>query len=217
MKNKIENPIAELDLKAIIRYETLRTMSANGVSSFLVSVINALIVYVTLYGVTAHTTLNIWLAAIILISILRSLMIVIFHRLDKDGNRFEWWSAVYALLVYGSAICWGVMPLWDVFYMANWTEAFIVFLVAGMSAGGLVSLYPSLVIAIPYQLLILGPLIFVLASSGEPAHVAMTALVCMFLILLIRSTYTLNRAATASIRLEMENNELFKFLLRAKE
>ena len=217
MKDNIEDPVSELDLKARIRYETLRTMSENGVTSFLVSVINAIIVYVALYDVAEKLVLNLWLAAIVIISILRSIMIVIFHRLDRDGSRFEWWLIVYSLLVYGSGICWGILPLWDIFFMANWTEAFIVFLIAGMSAGGLVSLYPSLAAAIPYQLCILSPLIYVLASSGEPAHLAMTLLVCMFLMLLVRSTYTLNRAASASIRLEMENNELFKFLLRAKE
>jgi len=217
MKNKIENPVAELDLKAGIRYETLSALAANGTPSFMMSVINAVIVYITLGGVTDRLLLNSWFAVIISITILRSLMIVVFHRLDKDGNRFVAWSAWYAVLVYGSALCWGVLPLWDIFFLANWTESFIVFLVAGMSAGGLITLYPSLISAIPYQLLILGPLVFVLASSGEPAHVAMSILVSLFLILLVRSTYTLNRAASNSIRLEMENNELFKFLLRAKE
>lgn len=217
MNNKIENPVSELDLKARIRYETLRTLSANGAASFLISIINATVVYVTLYEVVEQIVLNIWFASIFLVSVSRSVMIVIFHRLDSDGSRFNLWAAVYAVLVYVSALCWGILPLWDIFFMETWTETFIVFLVAGMSAGGLVSLYPSLLTAIPYQLCILGPLIYVLASSGEPVHVAMTLLVCMFLILLVRSTYTLNRAASASIRLEMENNELFKFLLRAKQ
>lgn len=217
MTNTSEHPVSELDLKARIQYETLSALSSNGKSSFLISIINAMIVYFTLRDVADQILLYLWLFVVVAFSLLRTGMVLIFNRLERDSEHMNLWTFVYIVFVCGSAISWGVLPLWDIFYMAGWTETFIVFLISGMSAGGLVSLYPSLAAAVPYQLFILLPLIYALASSGAPAHTAMAILASLYLVLLIRSTYALNRAASATIRLVMENNELFKFLLKARK
>ena len=217
MTNTNENPVSELDLNARIQYETLRALASNGKSSFLISIINAVIVYFTLREVAEEIVLNLWLGAVVFLALLRTAMVLIFNRLDRNGKHFDLWKAIYIVFVCGSALCWGVLPLWGVFFIASWTETFIVFLIAGMSAGGMVSLYPSLAAAVPYQLCMLVPLIFVLASSGAPAHTAMAILASLYLVLLVRSTYDLNQSASATIRLEMENNELFKFLLKARK
>ena len=175
-----------------------------------------MIVYITLREVAEPVVLNVWLAFVILITVLRTAMVLIFRRLDPGSGSLQLWSAIYCVFVYASALGWGVLPLMDVFYLAGWTETFIVFVISGMSAGGLVALYSSLYAGIPYQILILLPLIYTLSTSGAPAHAAMALLASMYLLLLLRSTYALNRAASNTIRLEMENNELFKFLLKAR-
>jgi len=211
-----EIKVPELDLKAKVRYETLNTLSASGAASFIISIINALIVYITLREMAEPIVLNVWIVFILLITSLRTVMVLVFRRLDSSSPQLDLWSAVYFVFVYSSGLGWGVLPLLNVFYSAGWTETFIVFVISGMSAGGLVSLYPSLHAAIPYQLFILLPLIYTLAGSGAPAHTAMALLASMYLLLIIRSTYALNRAASNTIRLEMENNELFNFLLKAK-
>lgn len=216
MTNTAEKPAPELDLKARIQYEKLDTLASNGKASFLISIVNAVIVYFTLRDIAEEIVLYLWLAAVVLLAILRSVMVLIFNRLSRDSKHLALWTVIYILFVCGSAICWGVLPLWNLFFQAPWTESFIVFLIAGMSAGGLVSLYPSLAAAVPYQLCILLPLIYVLASSGVPSHTAMAILASLYLVLLVRSTYALNQSANATIRLEMENNELFKFLLKAR-
>jgi hypothetical protein len=212
-----DNAVSELDLNAKIRLETLSTLASSGPATFLISIINAVIVFVTIRDIAEAMHLNLWLAAIILVSVLRSVMVVIFRRLDEDSSYLGLWSATYLGFVYASGILWGALPLSNVFFTAGWTETFIVFVVSGMSAGGLVSLYSSLKAATPYQLIMLLPLIYVLASSGAPAHTAMAILAGMYLVLLIRSTYSLNQAVSTTIRLKMENQELFQFLLKAKQ
>lgn len=208
--------LSELDLKEKIRYETLNTLSSSGAASFVISIVNALLVYFTLREIAEPIVLNVWISFILLITSLRTAMIIVFRRLDSGSPRLALWSAVYFVFVYSSGLGWGILPLLNVFYSAGWTETFIVFVISGMSAGGLVSLYASLYAAIPYQLFILLPLIYTLADSGAPAHTAMALLASMYLMLLLRSSYALNRAASNTIRLEMENNELFNFLLKAK-
>tara|TARA_R110002049_G_scaffold196719_1_gene365869 strand:+ start:408 stop:1061 length:654 start_codon:yes stop_codon:yes gene_type:complete len=217
MTDTNENPVSELDLRARIQYETLRALASNGKSSFFISIVNAVIVFFTLRDVTEQIVLNLWLAAVVILTLLRTTMVIVFNRLDSSSQHFDLWTAIYIVFACGSALCWGILPLLDVFYLAGWTETFIVFLIAGMSAGGLVSLYPSLLAAVPYQLCMLVPLIYALGSSGAPAHTAMAILASLYLVLLVRSTYDLNQSASASIRLEMENNELFKFLLKARK
>lgn len=213
----IESPVAEADLRSKIKFETLNKLSQNGRSSFLVSILNGGLVYFTLLEVGELIVLNLWLATLVLVSFCRLGMVFWFWNLSEGHKRLNFWTALYLILIYVSAACWGVLPLWNVFAIADWTQSLIIFVVAGMSAGGLVSLYPMLIAAIPYLLIVLSPLIYVLAVSGEPAHTTMAVLTCLFLILVVRSTYTLNASAMRSIQLEMENSELFQFLLQARK
>lgn len=208
--------VSELDLNAKTKYENLKTLSSSGMASFLVSIVNALIVYFTLRSVAEPIVLNIWFAFMIVITVLRAVMVLIFWQISIGSPRMELWTAIYFIFIYSSGLAWGILPLLNVFYLTGWTETFIVFVVSGMSAGGLVALYSSLYASIPYLLLILLPLIYALGSSGAPAHTAMAVLASMYLLTLVRSSYALNAAASNTIRLEMENSELFKFLLKAK-
>lgn len=216
MSGTLEHPVSELDLKSKIRYETLNALASMGMTSFLISIVNAALAYFTLDNATDSFALKAWAVSIIVLSVLRTVMVHWFWKLEENSSRLGLWTGLYLILIYGSGLAWGLLALLPVFDLADWTETLIIFLIAGMSAGGLVALYPMLRAAVPYLILILLPLIFELSKSGEPAREAMALFASLYLVLLIRATFTLNASATKTIRLEMENNELFKFLLKAR-
>lgn len=217
MAPTLERPVSERDLKSKIRYETLTALCENGMTSFAITMLNGGLTWYTLRNVADPVVLLTWVAAIITLSALRMLLVAWFWRLQEDSSSLRPWTALYLVSIYASGIGWGILASLAVFNVASWTETFIIFLIAGMSAGGLITLYPLLLAAVPYLLLILTPLIFHLSTSGAPAHSTMAIIASLYLVLLIRATFTLNASATKSIRLEMENEELFKFLLKARQ
>lgn len=215
MNNKAKQPDAELDINSKIIYEIGERLARLGRSSFLLSLINGFLAYYVLMTVVEPMVLNLWLGALVLVTVSRAMMVSLFWRIEQSGFQFKLWLNLYLLLVYVSAVCWGVLPFFEAFQGEEWTEVFIVFLISGMSAGGLVSLYPMLRAAVPYFVIILMPLILTLGSGSRQADFAMSIFGCLYLIFLIRSAYLLNYSARKSIRLEIENEKLFDFLSTA--
>ena len=205
----------DIDLKASIRYETLSTLARFGRASFMFSIINALLAYYVLRDIAEPIILNIWLASLVATICIRMFLVALFWRLDKQGQRYSFWITLYLICIYLAGICWGIFPLLNFFQSTDWSETFIVFLIAGMSAGGMTSLYPLLVAAIPYQIFILMPLIITLGSSEQPSQIAMGIFAGLYLIFLIRTSYLLNHSVKRTIRLEIENETLFDFLSTA--
>lgn len=204
------------ELKQKLRYENIKLLAEQGQASLLVTVVNALIVYLVLSFVAGELFLLIWVSILVLLSILRMIMVSRFFHLREDSDQLVGWLTGYLVAMYGSAACWGILPLTNFFFAESWTEAFIVFTVAAMSAGALVSMYAMLSAAIPYLVITVMPMIYALASSQEPTYTAMSLLASLYLLLLVRSAFILNNRTRRTIRLEMENEELFEFLLSVK-
>lgn len=216
MTDAVEKTKSQIELKDKLHYETLRALALQGRFSFVISIANALIVYVVLGQIINNNVIFAWLLVVIGITLLRVLMIAWFFRLDEESSRLRSWQPLYLLLIYLSAAAWGVLPMFNEFFATAWSEAFIIFVIAGMSAGALVSLYAMLSATIPYLLIILLPLLYVLSAGTFPAHYAMALLTGLYLLLLVRSTYALNASVRKTLRLELENEELFDFLVNTR-
>ncbi len=209
-------PGSPISLGTQIQLSQLETLVKQGPATFTVSIINAIIVYLVLRDVAVPIILWTWVSSMIAFNCLRLVMVIIFWRMPVDTSHRNW-TALYLVLVYCTGICWGTLPLFPVFSQETWVQGFIVFVIAGMSAGGIISLYVKLSAAIPYFIATILPLIFVLANGNEVHHLAMAILASLFLVLLIRTTYSLNQVVRKIIRLEIENKELLDFLVDARE
>ncbi len=203
-------------MKTKLRYESVKALAEQGKASFFVSLLNGLIVLYVLHPLGNHTFLYSWFALLFFLTIVRLVMVASFFRLDEDSDFIGRWTFYYLIFVYATAFCWGGLPLSDIFYEAIWTEAFIIFTVAGMSAGALVSLYPLLSAAVPYLIIILTPMIWVMSTGNQPSDFGMAVLASLYLVLLVRSAFALNASVRKTLRLELENEELFKFLLATR-
>lgn len=205
-----------LDIRLQLEIELLRILARQVPATFAVSIVNALIVYFVLSDVVSRQFLWPWLSATIAFNGLRLIMVIVFWRMPEDYV-YGVWKVLYLVLVYATGACWGLLAVLPVFFEVGWVQGFIVFVIAGMSAGSILSLYVMLAAAIPYFLVILGPMIFMLARAGEPHFVAMALLTSLFLVLLVRTAYAFNAVARKTVRLELENEQLFHFLLDARE
>lgn len=207
---------SQIEIADKLRYETLKALAIQGKYSFLVSIVNAIIVYFVLDPLVGAQTMLLWLATLITLTLVRVVMINGFFRLDEEEVEVGNWKIAYMLLAYCTAGCWGSLPLLIEFSDTQWASTFVIFVISGMSAGALVSLYALLSVVIPYLVIIILPLLFVIASTPNPAELGMSLLLGLYLLLLIRSAYSLNAVAQKTLRLELENEELFDFLVNAR-
>jgi hypothetical protein len=212
----VDSSAAPIPLKKQLLLEELETLVRQGVATFGISMINVGVVCYILRDIAIPQILWIWTSAVIAFNCLRLIMVILFWRMDETAD-FRVWTFLYLILVYCTGLSWGMLPFFPAFYKETWVLGFIVFVIAGMSAGGIVSLYARLSAAIPYYVATIAPLIYVLTQGKLPHHFAMAFLAALFLALLIRTTYSLNGVVRRAIRLEVENRELMDFLVDARE
>jgi len=205
-----------IEIRDKLRYETLKALAIQGKYSFVVSLVNAVIVFIALQPLVGPDTMLLWLAIIGTLTLVRMLMIAGFFRLEETEILTGSWQEAYVFLAYVTAACWGSLPLLIEFGETQWASSFVIFVISGMSAGALVSLYAMLRVVIPYLMITLFPLLVVISSTPAEASLQMAILVSFYLILLVRSAYLLNANTQKTLRLELENEELFDFLVNAR-
>lgn len=217
MSVSANNKNQQTELKTKLEYETLSVLATQGQSSFFVSVANAIIVYFVLEPVSTGSLMLYWLLAIVIVSLARFIQISLFFRMEENSKRLSLWLGSYLLLIYLSALLWGGLSLTAIFQEDTQSFAFIIFIIAGMSAGALVSLYAMLRAILPYLVLILMPLIYALTVGSTGDQLGMGMLAGLYLVMLVRSAYSLNESAQKTLRLEIQNSELFDFLLKTNQ
>ena len=201
-----------LDMNFLFYYGITNRLAHIGQSSMIISLLAGAMVYFIFQGQVSALLLNAWLGILIVFSLIRYLLIIRFWRMDATASNIRSWLRRYCLFVYASASCWGVLPLAEIFQTSDWARTFVVFVLTGISAGGMASLYPVLRAAIPYILIILLPLLYAMAGEENIDKILMAVMCGFYIIMLVRSTYVLNFNSNKAIRLDIENKELFRFL-----
>lgn len=209
------NESAQANLKAKLFYESLSVLAHQGKASLFISLANGGIVYFFLNPLSASNFMLYWLMALVVVSAARFILVRAFFSIEENSERLKSWLTTYIVLICLSALCWGVLPLTELFRATNQSFAIIVFVIAGMSAGALVSLYARLDAVIPYLAIILFPLIYALSVGSAGEQTEMAILAGLFLVMLVRSSYGLSASARKTMMLEVQNSELFDFLLKS--
>lgn len=215
MTEEISSSNSQTELKTKFTFETLKILAQQGQSSSFTSIVVGGIVFLVLRPVAQENFMFYWLATLVVLSLMRFFLAGQYFRMEETSDRLDVWLNLYLILIYLSGLCWGILPLTHVFRATENSFAFVVFIVAGMSAGSLVWLYAKLNAILPYLLIMLIPLIYSLSvgSAGEQTGMAVTA--GLYLVMLVRSAFTLNASARRTLQLEIQNSELFEFLLKS--
>lgn len=207
---------SELNIDQLFYYAVVDRIAQLGKSSLLMSTAIALLVCAALWEQVEQAVLLTWIGVILGSMLIRAALIVRFWRMEVNNSGLRSWIRIYVFFICLSAACWGFLPFLQVFETTEWSRSFLTFVAAGMSSGGLASLYPLLYASIPYILIIMIPLMIVLAAGPEPSVIIMGVMAALYTIMLVRSTFVLNRSSNQAIRQEIENKELFKFLKRTR-
>ena len=206
----------ELNLDQLFYYAVIDRLAHLGKSSMLMSAIIALLVCAALWEQVEKPVLSIWLGLVLACLLIRAALIIQFWRMNISDSCLRSWIRKYVFFICLSAACWGFLPFLQAFQTTDWARSLLIFVAAGMSSGGLASLYPLIYASIPYILIIMIPLMIVLAGGPDPSLIIMGIMSALYTIMLVRSTFVLNRSSNHAIRQDIENKELFKFLKKTR-
>ncbi len=149
-----------------------------------------------------------WFSLIALVALLRTGVARSYQKSAVSGNPSTHdWLGIFRLGVLISGIAWGSSSL--LLFPANNSQhqIFLVFMLAGLTAGSLASYSVDLVSAILYNVSVQVPLIIRLFVAGDSLSIAMSASVLLYFGFIIMSFRYINRNICENILLRLEAAE----------
>ncbi len=205
------------DTESQTRTQLIELLFRNAPLSYSITLVNSVLVFLVLKDYVPRLELILWLTAMIAITLVRLFIVSMFWSRKPGSGRMETCKNLLLAGTHVSAALWGVLILIPGEYTVGWIESFIAFVIAGMSAGVLLSLSPLLGAAIPYLLLILMPLTIFFYQQADFPHFAMGLMATFYLILLVRLVFGNHQLLAATLRQDIENRKLFDFLESANQ
>jgi len=161
----------------------------------------ALISSVFLASILAFTERNeiifsvvaIWYSLLLLVCTARSALLFLYdHHKFEDNFTSRKWLMRFRLGVLLSAILWGSIG-YLMFPVSNLQhQMFLIFVLAGISAGGMIAFSADLVSAVVYSVTVLGPLIFYLFTASSSLSFTMGFAGALYLGFIIISSRQIN-------------------------
>ncbi len=179
------------------------------------TLINAAALAFVQSAVIPARTAALWFAAITLVSVARFGLFMAFRRYGQDAEDTDKWSRAFLAGVISSAALWGSATLF-LFPIGNFShQAFIGFVLAGMTAGAVASFITSHKVFLAFIIPATAPYAIRLLEQGEPMQIAM-GLMCIAFMLAMYVTSSRTSAATRrALLLQFSNDDLVQRLEEA--
>ncbi len=201
--------------RSLIHAEQVRLLYANLPGGLVAGLLNALLLVSVQVSVIAHAVLWSWIAAMAVITVFRYGLVRHYRRAEGGPAAASRWEGWFAFGTALSGIAWGVGGvLLFPHELAN--QVFVVFVLAGMTAGAVVS-YSSLVkVALYFIVPALLPLTLRLFMVGEYMQFVMGMMSLLFMVLMLATARRMYETTFNSLRLGFENSDLVDVLAREK-
>jgi len=201
----------------LVDHETVRLLYSHArivnISTLLVA---AVLVFI-LWQVISHTILVGWLGFITAVSLYRLAQSYWYHRDPRQINRTQYWKKSYILSTGFSALGLGSSGLLLFSYDSLTHQIFLIYVLAGIAAGGVATLSMLRPAYTLHLLLVLLPTILHFYILADKLHVAMGILATVYLYLLLRIAGSMHETLRYSLNLRFENVDLVSVLSEAKQ
>ncbi|MFZ5502161.1 MAG: putative bifunctional diguanylate cyclase/phosphodiesterase [Pseudomonadota bacterium] len=192
--NKASSEKSAASLEDEINFETLRQLWAGLGVSLVITLLLAGVVVYALWGAIDHDILTGWFALVFLVVIARAVLFRDFER-QVNGNNAATWLNIFRLGVVLSGSVWGVAGVLLYSSSEVSSQAFIAFLLVGVSAGGMMAYYTDIYCSLPFLLANITPLMLRNALEENSFARGMSATILFFIIFLV---FVMQRAARQS-------------------
>jgi diguanylate cyclase (GGDEF)-like protein/PAS domain S-box-containing protein len=170
----------------------------------------ALLITVSLWGVTDHQLLLVWFGAQMLQTLVRSVLVVNYRRASVRGKQDPRWVGLYISGTLVSGIVWGCLGLLIDF---NWPVEYQTLAIIGI-AGVLAGAISSYAVMMPVYVAFLAPIIMITSqamltrASQSPNTMGLLFIVFAAALLVIARNY--NQSVVRSLSLRHDNVELLQ-------
>jgi|GEM_PF-1374433 len=189
--------------------EQVKLLYKNAPLAYSTALINgAILAFVQGTSIIPFSTSVSWYACLLLVTMCRALIVWRYKKATPEFTHTQSWHSLYLIGVAVSGIVWGsaAFVLFPRDLVAN--QAFVAFVLAGMSAGGISVLAPRLEACFIFLVPTLLPLAGRYLVLGTRLQTAMGIMTLIFLIALLVSAWNLHRDIRTSLILRFDKREL---------
>ncbi len=201
--NRFDTPIHHEQIRALYQQSPFLFLGILGVMA---------VVVVFFWNRADKQILLLWLAANLLLTFSRVVLVSLFRRVKPQGQALVKWGFVFVLSATVSGIIWGMIVF--LFMDPGDVESvlLVVLVLTGMSSGSQVALSTFLPAFFGFGLPALLPLAGVLIDRPEGVFALIGYLVVVFIVVNLGFSVVINSNVSESIRLRFENLDLLKSL-----
>lgn len=201
----MSNNINDFDKPTTIQSKLTRQLFSVGRVSLVTSMLLACVLTYVLHDVISATIIYPWLSLIIFLSLARAVLIATYLRSHVNkATASLGWLKKYRLLIFLLGAVWGSagIILFPVDYPQY--QLFLIFMLAGLTAGGVVAFSADLACAITFAGLIIVPTMVRLFVAGDNLSMAMGVAIMLYFGFMIISTWHINRNMRENVSLHVE-------------
>jgi two-component sensor histidine kinase len=211
-------PPTEVARRERIQAEQVALLFGQGIVSQVVTMVNATLVAVVLWGVAPHASVLGWLGLMALTALARVGLTQAYRRTAHGaGPSSAPWREFYIAATLFSGIGWGAAGVLLFPFVALPYQVFLAYVLGGMAVGAAAVMSPVLVAYYAFLAPITLPVIVQLFAAGDTMSLAMGVMFTACTGMFANSARQMHGSIVDSIRLRFENLDLIESLSRAKQ
>ena len=199
-----------------VAIEQVKLLYANLPVSQSVALVNGVVLALVQAMTVEARQVAIWLTCLILISLGRGMLGILFARRSVSVENISRWRAYFLAGVVASAVVWGAAAFFLYPPQSVVHQVFLAFVLGGMVAGSVTLLTPVFLAFALFASGTLLPIGLRFALAGDDIHYAMAAMGMVFLLAMLVIGRRIQRTITQSLQLRFENRDLIAHLTAEK-
>lgn len=195
-----------MDNKIAIQTVLIRQLfSTSNLAQTTSVILAAILAYMQLEDVDPSIT-TAWFAMVVMIAAFRTALASHYNRTATGNEITHNWLVKFRLGVLASGMVWGSAGV--LLFPAGHPDhqLFVIFMLAGLTAGGLVSYSADLFSAIAFTLLVLVPVGIRILIAGEDFSIAMGMALALYISFMLISLRQINRNIRENVALRLETS-----------
>ena len=188
--------------------EQVRLLYSNAPLAYSATLLNGAILAFVQGSYVATPVLIAWYGVLVSVTALRTWLAWRYARVSPGPDAARRWSSAYVVGAALAGSVWGATAFVMIPSASVAHEVFVAFVLAGMSAGSVTVLAFRKEACMAFLFLTLLPLVFRYLALGTTLHMAMGVMTSLFLVSMVISASSFNRAVRTTLRLRFDKREL---------
>lgn len=197
--------------------EKIDHLYSNQKSGLIATVVNSFILAAIQWDTGKNLIITAWLGTLVIITLLRSLLMWQYHRLNLRPDQIFPWRNLFLTGIFLSGIIWGLAGIYLFPSQSSVHQMLTAFIIGGMVAGSSAAFAALSSAFFLFSLPAMLPVIIHCFTFQDQIHMAMGAMMLLFLAIMIATSYRNRKILEFSIMLKFENKDLISYLSDSKE